>query len=50
MPFGVPCEAARSGVPPLPARLSTAAPLGLPSFTPRLMATASASLVRLEIA
>jgi hypothetical protein len=34
----------------LPARLSAAAPLGLPSRTPRPLATASASLVRLEIA
>ena len=42
--------AAQSGAPPLPARLSAAAPLGLPSRTPRLLATASASLVRLEIA
>ena len=42
--------AALSGAPPLPARLSAAAPLGLPSFTPRLLATASASFVRFEIA
>jgi hypothetical protein len=41
---------ARSGAPPLPARLSAYAPLGLSNRTPRLMATASASLVRLEIA
>ena len=32
------------------ARRSAAAPFGLPSFTPRLLATASASFVRLEIA
>ena len=50
MPVGVGAMAARSGAPPFPARLSAAAPLGLPSFTPRLLATASASLVRLEIA
>ena len=42
--------AARSGAPPLPARLRASAPLGLPSFTPRLLATLSASLVRREIA
>ena len=42
--------ALRSGAPPLPARLSASAPLGLPSFTPRLLSTLSASLVRLEIA
>ena len=33
-----------------PARLSAAAPFGLPSFTPRALAAASASLVRREIA
>ena len=42
--------AALSGAPPLPARLSAAAPLGSPSRTRRLLATASASLVRFEIA
>ena len=42
--------AARSGAPPFPARLSAAAPLGLPRRTPRLLATLSASFVRLEIA
>ena len=42
--------AARSGAPPLPGRLRASAPLGLPSFTPRFLATLSASLVRLEVA
>ena len=42
--------AARSGAPPLPARLSAAAPFGLPSRTPRVLATLSASFVRFEIA
>ena len=42
--------AARSGAPLLPARRSAAAPLGLPSFTPRLLATLSASFLRREIA
>ena len=42
--------AARIGAPPLPARLSAAAPSGLPSRTPRLLATLSGSFVRLEIA
>ena len=40
----------RSARPPFPARLSAAAPLGLPSFTPRAFAAASASFVRREIA
>ena len=34
----------------LSARLSAAAPFGLPSLTPRLRASASASLARFEIA
>ena len=38
--------AALSAAAPRPARLSAAAPLGLPSFTPRLLATASAGLRR----
>ena len=38
---------ARSAAPPFPARFSLAAPFGLPSFTPRALATASASFVRL---
>gem|GEM_PF-6525963 len=41
---------ARSASPPFPARLSAAAPFGLPSLTPRAFATASASFVRREIA
>ncbi|MGM0583216.1 MAG: hypothetical protein ACQEUZ_00980 [Pseudomonadota bacterium] len=36
--------------PPCPARLSAAAPFGLPSFTPRAFAADSASFVRREIA
>lgn len=42
--------APRSATPPLPARLRLQAPFGLPSFTPRALATASASFVRCEIA
>ena len=49
MPVGVAGNGRPSGAPPLPARLSAAAPLGLPSFTPWLRATASASFVRFEI-
>ena len=49
VPTGLGPIAALSGA--TPARLGAAAPLGLPSRTPRLLATASASLVRLtEIA
>lgn len=50
VPVGVTGDGRLSGAPPLPARLSAVAPFGLPSFTPRLLATLSASLVRLEIA
>lgn len=45
------CATASLSAPPSsPARLSAAAPLGLPSFTPRALAAASASFVRREIA
>ena len=50
MALGVLRDDARSDAPPLPARRIAAMPLGLPSFTPRAFATASASLVRFEIA
>ncbi len=42
--------ALRRGAPPLPACLSGSEPWGCLSFIPRLRATLSASLVRLEIA
>lgn len=42
--------AARSAAPPLPARRRLSAPFGLPSFTPRALATAKASFVCREIA
>jgi Recombinase len=41
---------ARSATPPFPARRRLSAPFGFPSFTPRALATASASFVRREIA
>ena len=42
--------AALSASPPFPARRRLSAPFGLPSFTPRALATAGASFVRPEIA
>lgn len=39
---------ARRAAPPFPPRLRLSAPFGLPSFTPRALATASASFVRRE--
>jgi hypothetical protein len=50
MGVGVRCHRGPERHAPLPARLSAATPLGLPSFTPRLRAALSASRVRLEIA
>ena len=41
---------ARSATPPFPARRRHSAPVGFPSFTPRALATASATFVRREIA
>ena len=50
MPVGVPRNGRPERRTALPSPLSAAAPLGLARRTPRLLATASASLVRREIA